>query len=229
VFNAIRFPNLSRCTTVDEDTTDDEDVTGDENIAEESSSSTGVGGSSSSSVLELVKKVQMDVQERGESQDEHKEPEQYCEDCNCRYSGIKWERHLTSDKHVENVERSMVRDGIHCDEDEDGDEDMHGDAILQHEAHVQISLHALISSPASSSLPPTPASSECYVDGVPPHQSSSRRPSGKQDWYCDMCDANVSVSSTWAIGVHMAGHEQTLYEKWKIKSLESSKRFQVKI
>ncbi|CAN9150739.1 unnamed protein product [Alternaria alternata] len=230
VFNAIRFPNLSRCTTVDKDTTDDEDVTEDESVAEESSSLTEVEGSSSSSVMELVEKVQVKVQERGESQDEHEEPEHYCEDCNCRYSGIKWERHLTSDEHVENVERSMARDGIHCDEDEDEDEDMQGDQIVQHEAHVQISLHALTSSPASSSLPPTPAESACpeyFVDGVPPHQSSSRRPSGKQDWYCDMCDANVSVSSTWAIGVHMAGHEQALYEKWKIKSLESSKRFQV--
>ncbi|CAN9262346.1 unnamed protein product [Alternaria alternata] len=224
VFNAIRFPNLSRCTTVEEDTTDDEDVTEDESIAVESSSLTKVEESSSSSVMELVEKLQMEVQ--GESQDE---PEHYCEDCNCRYSGIKWERHLTSDEHVENVERSMVRDGIHCNEDEDEDEDMQGDEIVQHEADVQISSNALTSSPASSSLPPTPACSECYVDGVPPHQSSSRRPSGKQDWYCDMCDANVSVSSTWAIGVHMAGHQQALYEKWKIKSLESSKRFQVNV
>jgi hypothetical protein len=207
VFKAIRFLHLSRCTTFDEDTMGDEGVTEDESVAEESSSLTGVEGSSSSSVMELVEKVQMDVQERGESQDEHEEPEHYCEDCNCRYSGIKWERHLTSDEHVENVERSMVRDGIQCDEDKD--EDMQGDETLQHEADVQISSHALTSSPASSSLPPTPAElacSECYFDGVPPHQFSSRRPSGKQDWYCDMCDANVSVSSTWAIGVHMAGH-----------------------
>jgi hypothetical protein len=226
VFNAIRFPNLSRCTTVDEDTTGDEDITEDESVTEESRSLTGAEGFSSSSVMELLEKVQVKVQERGESQDEHEEPEHYCEDCNCRYSGIKWGRHLTSDEHVKNVESSMVRDGIQCDEDED--EDMQGDAIFQHEADVQISSHALTSSPASSSLPPTPAEpacSECYVDGVPPHQSSSRRPSGKQDWYCDMCDANVSVSSTWAIGVHMAGHEQASYEKWKIKSLELSKRF----
>ncbi|OWY48290.1 hypothetical protein AA0114_g5408 [Alternaria tenuissima] len=208
VFNAIRSPNLSRCTTVDEDTTDDDEVTEDESIAEESSSLTGVEGSSSSSVMELVEKVQVKVQERGESQDEHEEPEHYCEDCNCRYSGIKWERHLASDEHVKNVERSMVRDGIQCDEDED--EDMQGDEIVQHEADVQISSHALTSSPASSFLPPTPAESACpeyYVGGVPPHQSSSRRPSGKQDWYCDMCDANVFVSSTWAIGAHMAGHQ----------------------
>ncbi|CAN9284593.1 unnamed protein product [Alternaria alternata] len=218
--------------SVDEDTTGDEDITEEESVTEESRSSTGVEGFFSSSVMELVEKMQVKVQERGESQDEHEEPEHYCEDCNCRYSGIKWERHLTSDEHVENVERSMVRDGIHCDEDEDENEDMQGDEIVQHEADVQISSHALTSSPASSSLPPTPAEpacSECYVDGVPPPQSSSRRPSGKQDWYCDMCDANVSVSSTWAIGVHMAGHQQALYEKWKIKSLESSKRFQVDV
>ncbi|CAI9633512.1 hypothetical protein GT037_004898 [Alternaria burnsii] len=224
-FNAIRFPRLSRCTTIDADTKGDEDITEDESIAEDSGSLKGVERSSSSSVMELVKKVRVKVQEKGQSQDEHEEPEHYCEDCDCRYSGSKWERHLTSDEHIENVERSMVRDGIQCDEDED--EDMQGDEILQHEADVQISSHAL-TSPASSSLPPTPVESACpeyYVGGIPPHQSSSRRPSGKQDWYCDMCDANVSVSSTWAIGVHMAEDQEALYEKWRIKSLESSKRF----
>jgi hypothetical protein len=115
----------------------------------------------------------------------------YCEDCDGTYAGVEWERHLISEEHVDDVERSMKRDeDMLCDED------------------------AAASSPATQAPPPiTP---ECYVDetkSTPSPASASRR----QEWYCDVCDANLIVEGTWTTGEHMARHEQEMYKRFEVR------------
>jgi hypothetical protein len=115
----------------------------------------------------------------------------YCEDCDGTYAGVEWERHLISEEHVDNVERSMQ-----------WDEDMLCDG------------DTTVSSPAIQAPPPiTP---ECYVDEAKSTPSPADA-SGRQEWYCDVCDVNLIVEGTWTIGEHMARHEQEMYKRFEVR------------